>query len=104
MCALERVSFAHKLTESAFALRDALDSGDARVLAREFLTMSQAEFSARFKDSAMKRAKRRALALYAAVVLGNVGTSDDVPLLEVALQHDEHVPWVLRRIRASSNT
>jgi epoxyqueuosine reductase len=59
------------------------------VLAREFLAMSQAEFSARFQGSAMKRAKRRGLARNAAVVLGNVGTSDDVPMLEAALAHDE---------------
>jgi hypothetical protein len=29
------------------------------------------------------------LARNAAVVLGNVGTADDVPLLEAALAHDE---------------
>jgi epoxyqueuosine reductase QueG len=80
-----------------------LDSDDARLLARAFLSMSQAEFSARFKGSAMKRAKRRGLARNAAVVLGNVGTGDDVPLLEAALQHDEplvreHAAWALGSI------
>ncbi len=39
----------------------------------------------------MKRAKRRGLARNAAVILGNVGTSDDVPLLEAALTHDERL-------------
>ena len=71
------VSFASELTEPAFGARAGLDSRDARALAREFLSMSQAEFSARFKGSAMKRAKRRGLARNAAVVLGNVGTVDD---------------------------
>ena len=80
------------MTEPAFTAREGLDSLDAQELAHEFLTMSQAEFSARFKGSAMKRAKRakrRGLARNAAVVPGNVGTVDDVPLLEAALQHDE---------------
>ena len=83
------MSFASELTEPAFTAREGLDSLDAQELAHEFLTMSQAEFSARFKGSAMKRAKRRGLARNAAVVPGNVGTVDDVPLLEAALQHDE---------------
>ena len=77
------------------------------MLAREFLSMSQAEFSARFKGSAMKRAKRRGLARNAAVVLGNVGTRDDVPLLEAALAHDEppvrvHAAWALGIIRTTA--
>jgi len=38
-----------------------------------------------FKGSAMKRAKRRGPARNAAVVLGNISTRDDVPLLEAAL-------------------
>ncbi|QJR37931.1 tRNA epoxyqueuosine(34) reductase QueG [Gemmatimonas groenlandica] len=96
--------FAGEVAEPSFASREGLDSRDARALAREFLTMGQAEFSARFKGSAMKRAKRRGLARNAAVVLGNVGTRDDVPLLEAALQHDEplvreHAAWVLEQIR-----
>jgi len=97
------VSFASEVREPAFASRAGLDSRDARMLAREFLAMSQAEFSARFKGSAMKRAKRRGLARNAAVVLGNVGTRDDVPLLEAARAHDEalvrdHAAWALSRI------
>lgn len=51
--------------------------------------MSQDEFSAAFIGSPMKRAKRRGLARNAAVTLGNVGTADDIPVLEAALQHDE---------------
>ena len=101
------VSFASDLTEPAFAAREGLDSRDARALAREFLAISQAEVSARFKGSAMKRAKRRGLARNAAVVLGNVGTVEDVPLLETALQHDEplvreHAAWALASIERPS--
>ena len=65
--------------------------------------MSPAEFGARFKGSAMKRAKRRGLARYAAVVLGTMGTNDDVPELEAALAHDEplvrkHAAWALTEV------
>ena len=99
------VRFASELTEPAYVSRAGLDVHDSRAIARELLTMSQAEFSARFKGSAMKRAKRRGLARNAAVVLGNVGTSDDVPLLEAALAHDEpmvreHAGWALARLPA----
>ena len=57
--------------------------------ARDLLGTSQPEFSAAFKGSPMKRAKRRGLARNAAVVLGNTGTAEDIPVLEAALQHDE---------------
>jgi epoxyqueuosine reductase len=101
--------FARELTEPTFAVRPALGSPgggakDARTLARELLAMSQVEFSAAFKGSPMKRAKRRGLARNAAVALGNIGTADDVPALEAALQHDEplvreHATWALERLR-----
>ena len=92
------------MKEPAFAAREELDSRDARALARELLSMSQHEFSARFKGSAMKRAKRRGLARNAAVVLGNVGTRDDVSLLVAARAHDEplvreQAAWAFRLLR-----
>ena len=65
--------------------------------------MSQAEFSATFKNSPMKRAKLRGLKRNAAVVLGNVGTSDDVEVLTCALGDPEplvreHAAWSIARI------
>lgn len=98
--------FASDVAEPAFATRDALDaSGPSRVraLARELLAADQSEFSARFRGSAMKRAKRRGLARNAAVVLGNIGAAEDVAALENALTHDEplvreHAAWALSRI------
>lgn len=101
------VTFAHELAgDSPFAPREALGGKDARTLARELLAMSQAEFSATFKGSPMKRAKRRGLARNAAVALGNAGTAEDVPALEAALRHDEplvreHAAWALARLRHS---
>ena len=64
--------------------------------------MSQSEFGARSNGSAVKRAKRRGL-VWNAVVLGNVGARDDVPVLEAAMRHDElfvreHAAWSLRTL------
>jgi epoxyqueuosine reductase QueG len=65
--------------------------------------MSRSEFSAAFKGSPMKRAKLRGLKRNAAVVLGNVGTADDVDVLTRALDDDEplvreHAMWALARL------
>ena len=95
--------FAQELKEPAFAPRDVLAGRDARTLAREILGMSQEEFSRAFKGSPMKRAKLRGLKRNAAVVLGNVGTEEDVDVLTRALDDTEplvreHAAWALRRI------
>jgi epoxyqueuosine reductase QueG len=75
--------------ESPYAAREVLDGRDARQLARDLLGMTQAEFSAAFKGSPMKRAKLRGLKRNAAVVLGNVGTVEDVAVLRQALDDPE---------------
>jgi epoxyqueuosine reductase len=95
--------FSPPLSEPAFAARPAIAGKDARTLAREFLAMSQLEFSKLFKGSPMKRAKLRGLKRNSAVVLGNVGTSEDVPSLVAALDDAEplvreHAAWALARI------
>ena len=97
--------FSLPLKEPAFAPRPVLAGRDARSLALELLTMSQSEFSAAFKGSPMKRAKLRGLKRNAAVVLGNVGSSADVPALVAALSDDEplargHAAWALGRLGA----
>jgi epoxyqueuosine reductase len=97
------VRFARASAEAAFQPRATLASRDARTLAREMLAMDDPTFSAAFKGSPMKRAKRPGLARNAAVVLGNVGTSDDVPALSAALEDPDplvrrHAAWALRRI------
>ena len=98
--------FSRGLAEaSAFAARDALGGRDARALARELIVMSNERFRESFAGSPMKRAKLHGLKRNAAVVLGNAGTTADVPLLEETLDSDEplvneHAAWALRRIRA----
>jgi epoxyqueuosine reductase len=102
------VRFATELPDdSPYAAREALGGKDARTLARELLGMTQAEFSAAFKGSPMKRAKLRGLKRNAAVVLGNVGrAADDVGFLERVRDEDpdelvrEHAAWAARRLGA----
>ncbi len=93
--------------DSPYAAREALGGKDARTLARDILGMTQPEFSAAFKGSPMKRAKLRGLKRNAAVVLGNVGTVEDVPVLEQALDDPEplvreHAAWALARLSTGS--
>jgi epoxyqueuosine reductase len=98
------VSFAKELPDdSPYAARDALGGKSTRQLARELLSMSPEDFSRAFAKSPMKRAKLRGLKRNAVVVLGNVGTGDDVAVLTDALNDPEslvreHAAWALARI------
>jgi epoxyqueuosine reductase len=92
-------SFAEPTSEEAFLAREGLD-GPSLI---EFMTMTQEEFSARFKGSPIKRAKRRGLLRNVAVALGNWGAPEAVPALAVALNDEEplvrgHAAWALGRI------
>ena len=103
-CCPWNVRFAQELKEPAFSPRQTLVGKDARSLSREILGMTQAEFSAAFKNSPMKRAKLRGLKRNAAVVLGNVGTARDTDVLTRALADPEllvreHVAWALAEVR-----
>jgi len=101
------VRFARTLAnDSPYAPREVVVGRDARQLARELLAMTPAEFSVAFKGSPMKRAKLRGLKRNAAVVLGNVGTDEDVDVLTRALDDDEplvraHAAWSLRRLEGA---
>jgi epoxyqueuosine reductase len=71
--------FSRALPEgSPFAARDAIAGNGALTLAREFLAMTQEEFSEKFRRSPMKRAKLAGLKRNAAVVLGNLGEEKNV--------------------------
>jgi epoxyqueuosine reductase len=89
------------------APREFIAGKDARQLARDILATSQEEFSAAFKGSPMKRAKLRGLRRNAVVVLGNVGTAEDVDVLTRALDDEEplvraHAAPALERVRRGS--
>ena len=92
-------SFAERTHEEAFLAREGLD-GPKLI---EWMTMTQEEFSARFKGSPIKRTKRRGLLRNVAVALGNWGSPEAVPALAVALNDEEplvrgHAAWALGRI------
>jgi epoxyqueuosine reductase len=99
------VKFARALPdESPFAARPGLGGRDARALAREWLAMTPAAYAAAFEHSAMTRATLAGLKRNAAVVLGNVGTAEDVPALRAALEDPEpmvreHAGWAIARMR-----
>jgi epoxyqueuosine reductase len=101
------IRFSRELGDgSVLAPRPAIAGKSARTLAREILAMSQAEFSAAFRNSPMKRARLRGLKRNAAVVLGNGGSADDAPVLVAAMSDDEplvreHAAWALRRLVAA---
>ena len=71
------------------------------------INMTQAEFSKRFKNSPIKRAKRRGFLRNVAVALGNWGNRRAVPALKRALDDDEalvrgHAAWALGKIGGRS--
>jgi epoxyqueuosine reductase len=102
------VKFTEQLPDdSPYAARAALAGTDPRQLARDLLGMTQEEFSDAFNGSPMKRAKLRGLKRNAAVVLGNVGTAEDLELLERVGEEEpdemvrEHAAWALDRLRSA---
>jgi len=90
--------------QSPFRAREFIAGKDAVTLATDILALDQAAFSAAFRKSPMKRAKPHGLQRNAAVVIGNVGTTDDFDVLARAQQPDEplvreHAAWALARRR-----
>lgn len=111
-CCPWNIHFSEELPEdSPFQPREALAGKDARTLAREVLAMDVEGYRAAFRGSPMKRAKLPAMKRNAAVVLGNVGTVDDVDVLTRALDDAEpladgarvrgHAAWALVRLGAA---
>jgi epoxyqueuosine reductase len=95
--------FAKQASVPLFDVRPALSSNDAVAISRDILGMDDLTFRAAFKSSPMKRARLRGLKRNAAVVLGNVGTVDDVAALRVAAQDSDpllagHAAWAVSRI------
>jgi len=83
----------------AFEARPGLAAPDLAELA----ALDAAAFSARFRQSPVKRAKRRGLLRNVAVALGNAGGAGARPVLERLAADDdalvqEHARWALRRL------
>jgi epoxyqueuosine reductase len=96
--------FSHELREPALAAR-AVNSRDAATTARDILGLDEPSYRSQYRRSPMKRAKLAGLKRNAAVVLGNVGTKADIPILEAMLESGgalerEHALWALERLRS----
>jgi epoxyqueuosine reductase len=90
--------WAQTTREARFQARD---YGDLR----DLLALTPGRFKERFAGSPILRLKRRGLLRNACVVLGNIGTLEDLPVLEQALNDEEplvreHAAWALERIRS----
>jgi epoxyqueuosine reductase len=84
-------AFAARRSTTAFALRD-------------YLLLTDSEFRSLFRDSPIKRIKRRGFLRNVCVALGNVGAEEDLPALELAAaDHEpliaEHAAWAIQQIR-----
>jgi epoxyqueuosine reductase len=72
---------------------------------RDFLQLDDDRFRELFRKSPIKRIKRPAFLRNVCVALGNVGTADDLPALQVLCDDAhpliaEHARWAADAIRA----
>jgi len=92
--------FAKVSRETAFAMRPEV----AAMKLRDYLGLDDDKFRQLFRNSPIKRTKRRGLLRNVCVALGNVGTADDLPALEKARVDSEpliseHAQWAIGRIK-----
>jgi len=90
--------FATASRESRFAARDFVNTP-----LRDFLALDDTAFRTLFHRSPIKRIKRRGFLRNVCVALGNIGTRDDLPALNLAAKDPEpliaeHAQWALTRI------
>ncbi len=98
--------FAQTTREARFAA--AVDSPGTDRL-RDLLEITQPEFKRRFAKSPILRVKRRGLLRNVCVVLGNIGTAEDLPALRRAESHEEplvreHAAWAVKQIEQRCST
>jgi epoxyqueuosine reductase len=93
--------FAQVSHETAFSARQSTTG----MSLRDYLRLSDADFRALFRNSPIKRIKRRGFLRNVCVALGNVGNVSDIPALECAAADPEpliaeHAAWAIDQIRA----
>jgi epoxyqueuosine reductase len=96
--------FAKTSNESAFAARSTTS-----MALSDYLKLGDAEFRNLFRNSPIKRIKRRGFLRNVCVALGNVGDETDVPALERASADpepliSEHAAWAIAQIQARSTS
>ena len=92
--------FAKVSRETAFAMRPEI----AQMKLRDYLSLDDDKFRRLFRNSPIKRTKRRGFLRNVCVALGNVGMVEDLPALEKAASDPEpliaeHAEWALEQIR-----
>jgi epoxyqueuosine reductase len=92
--------FAEASHEAWFQARDTV----FQMKLRDMLALDDEAFRTLFAKSPIKRIKRPAFLRNVCVVLGNIGTLEDLPALEVAARDEhpliaEHAQWALEEIR-----
>jgi len=92
--------FAKPSREKAFSAQSLDDSAP---LLAEIISLDEASFRQRFRDTPLWRGKRRRLLRNAAVALGNWGDGNAIPPLKRAIHDNEplirgHAAWALGRI------
>jgi epoxyqueuosine reductase len=91
--------FAAVSRETAFSAQ----SSTSLFSLRDCLALDETQFRNLFRNSPIKRIKRRGFLRNVCVALGNVGTGEDLPALE-RVAHDpepliaEHAAWAIERI------
>ncbi len=95
--------FAKVSRESAFAAR----RSTTEMSLRDYLSLGETDFRALFRNSPIKRIKRRGFLRNVCVALGNVGGPEDLPALDQAAADAEpliveHAVWAIDRIRQRS--
>jgi epoxyqueuosine reductase len=71
---------------------------------RDYLALDEARFRDLFRNSPIKRIKRRGFLRNVCVALGNVGGGEDLPALELAAADAEpliaeHADWAIAQIQ-----
>jgi len=91
--------FAKVSNEAAFAARRSTTDFSLR----DYLALDETQFRNLFRNSPIKRIKRRGFLRNVCVALGNVGTREDLPALRRAASDSEpliaeHAAWAIERI------
>jgi epoxyqueuosine reductase len=92
--------FAKISRETTFAMQPEI----AAMKLRDYLSLDDEKFRRLFRNSPIKRTKRRGLLRNVCVALGNIGTAEDLPALQAAAADTEpliaeHARWAIGQIR-----